>query len=116
MATFGEHLHRAILDPCDFWAHDKDITYGFCDLCHIVDILDSWELGFMIIIVSWQLRATLESRVFHENMKGSKKIFDFTLKLDHFYMVDFHSALTSQVSVQKSEGWVKIHIIKMVKL
>ena len=37
------------------------------------------------------------------------------LKFDHFYIVDFHSALASQVSVQKREGWVKIYNVKMVK-
>ena len=43
--------------------------------------------------------------------RGSSSHFRF----DHFYIVDFHSALTTQVSVQKSEGWVKIYNVKMVK-
>ena len=36
-------------------------------------------------------------------------------RFDHFYIVDFHSALTSQVSIRKSEGRVKIYNVKMVK-
>ena len=33
----------------------------------------------------------------------------------HFYIVDFHSALNFQVSVWKSEGWVKIYNVKVSK-
>ena len=44
--------------------------------------------------------------------RGSSSHFRF----DHFYSVDFHSALTSQVSVWKSEGWLKIYNVKMVKI
>ena len=67
-------------------------------------------------------------RVLHENMILRKKNWCNPLwkwrsfrectrhiRFDHFYIVDFHSALTTQVSVQKNEGWVKIYIIKMVK-
>ena len=44
--------------------------------------------------------------------RGSSSHFRF----DHFYSVDFHSALTSQVSVWKSEDWLKIYNVKMVKI
>ena len=48
------------------------------------------------------------------SFRGSSGHFCF----DHFYIVDFHSALTThwQVSVGKSEGWVKIYNIKMVQM
>ena len=43
--------------------------------------------------------------------RGFKSNFGFDL----FYNVDIHSALTSQVSVWQSEGWVKIYSVKKVK-
>ena len=33
----------------------------------------------------------------------------------HFHFDHFHSALTTQVSVRKSEGWVKIYNVKILK-
>ena len=42
-----EHLQRAILVTCDIW----DTDY----------ISDNWELEFMTIFVTWQLRVTLDS-------------------------------------------------------
>ena len=44
---FREHLERAMLVTCDIW----DTGY----------ISDSWELEFMSIFVTWQLRVTLDS-------------------------------------------------------
>ena len=44
--------------------------------------------------------------------RGSSSLFSF----DHFYIVDFHSALTLQVSVSKSKVWVKIYNVKWSKL
>ena len=38
------------------------------------------------------------------------------LKFDHFYIVDFHSALSFMDRDLWSEGWVKIYNMKMVKL
>ena len=43
----GEHLQRAILVTCDIW----DTDY----------ISDNWELDFLTIFVTWQLRVTLDS-------------------------------------------------------
>ena len=36
-------------------------------------------------------------------------------RFDHFYIVDFHSALNLKVSLCQIEGWVKIYNVKMVK-
>ena len=43
--------------------------------------------------------------------RGSSSHFRF----DHFYIVDFHSALTFPDRDLRSEGWVKIYNVKMVK-
>ena len=79
-STFREHLQRAILETFDLWDiwsewwgdmtwsktkdkdidHDKRMTW-LVYLCEIVDISDSWEPEFMTIIVTWQLRVTLDS-------------------------------------------------------
>ena len=40
--------------------HDKDMTW-LVSLCEIVDNTDSWEPEFMTIIVTWQLKVTLDS-------------------------------------------------------
>ena len=45
--TFREHLQRAIPVTCDIW----DTDY----------ISDNWEIEFMTIFVTWQLRVTLDS-------------------------------------------------------
>ena len=45
--TFKEHLQGAILGSCDIW----DTDY----------ISDNWELDFLTIFVTWQLRVTLDS-------------------------------------------------------
>ena len=44
--------------------------------------------------------------------RGSSSHFRF----DHFYIVDFHSALTFLDRDLCSEGWVKIYNVKMVKI
>ena len=36
-------------------------------------------------------------------------------RFDHFYIVDFHSSLSLQVTFRKSEGRVKIYNVKMIK-
>ena len=45
--TFKEHIQRAILVTCDIW----DTDY----------ISDNWEPEFVTIVVTWQLRVTLDS-------------------------------------------------------
>ena len=44
-------------------------------------------------------------------LRGSSSHFRF----DHFYIVDFHSALTFPDRDLQSEGWVKIYSVKMFK-
>ena len=77
--TFREHLQRAILNAGDLWPlrhlmsdvetfitqpktkyKYKDLTW-LVNLCEIVDISESWYPEFMTIIVTWQLRVTLDS-------------------------------------------------------
>ena len=64
--TFRELLQRAILETCDLWDKDKyrdhvkHMTW-LVNLCEIVDISYSWEPEFTPIIVTWQLRVTLDS-------------------------------------------------------
>ena len=50
---------RVTQETCDLW--DIWSEWWYLNLCELVDISDSWELGFMTFIVSWQLRVTLDS-------------------------------------------------------
>ena len=59
-ATFDFGTYdKPLVVTCDLW--DIWSEWWYLNLCELVDISDSWELGFMTFIVSWQLRVTLGS-------------------------------------------------------
>ena len=68
--TFRENLQRAILDTCDLWDIWSewwgDMTWPkksqeTCEIWGTDYNFDNWEPDFMTILVTWQLRVTLDS-------------------------------------------------------